>query len=319
MTRFIVVRLGQACVVLLLVSVLTFILVRLLPGGPVQALLGTHNTPGAAAALEQKLGLDQPLVIQYATWVGDLLRGDLGFSYVRQSSVTSLIAASLPNSMLLGAMAFVMALLVAIPLGVFQALHPNSWSDFAATTAAFVLYSMPIFFIGALAILYLSVYHPVFPPGGVGPAGVTDLSWGTRLYYAFMPATVLALVQLAVWSRYVRSSMLETLAKDYIRTSRAQGLSMGQTVRQHGLRNASVPVIQLIGLSLPALIGGVVVVESVFNYPGMGYLLWQGAIQYDFPVILGVTVIAGLAVVLGTLAADLLHTMVDPRVRDGIG
>lgn len=315
MTGYIGRRLAQAVVILAGVTVITFVLLHLLPGGPALALLGTHKTPGAIAALNRQLGLDRPLVIQYFIWVGSLVRGNLGFSYVHELPVTDLIRVALPNSTVICSMAIAEALLIAIPLGVYQALHPRTVGDTIATAAAFILYSMPIFFIGALLILFLSVHYHVFPSGGVGPVG-SSASVITRLQYALLPSLTLAVVQLAAWSRYMRSSMLDTLVQDYIRTARAKGLTMSQSVWRHGMRNALLPIIQLVGLSLATLIGGVVVVESVFNYPGMGYLLWQGAQQYDFPVVLGVTVISAIAVVLGNLAADIAHAIVDPRIRD---
>lgn len=317
MARYIVRRLAQSVVILAGVTVITFGLLHLLPGGPALALLGTHKTPGAIAALNRQFGLNRPLAIQYVTWVGSLLHGNFGFSYVHELPVTSLIRVALPNSVLICSMAIVEALLIAIPLGVYQALHPRTVADTLATAAAFILYSMPIFFIGALLIIILSVQHHIFPSGGVGPVGGSS-SAITRLRYALLPSLTLAFVQLAAWSRYMRSSMLDTLVQDYIRTARSKGLTMSQSVWRHGMRNALLPIIQLVGLSVATIIGGIVVVESVFNYPGMGYLLWQGAQQYDFPVVLGVTVTSGVAVILGNLAADIAHAVADPRIRDAV-
>jgi peptide/nickel transport system permease protein len=302
--------------VMLIVTVITFVLLHALPGGPARALLGAHYTPDKYQSLNHQLGLDRPLVVQYAIWVWNLVRGDFGYSWIHQLPVRSLIGTSVTNSSILAGLSIAEAVVVAIPLGVYQALRPRTWTDSFLTTINFVLYSMPIFFIGSIAILYLAVKTHIFPPGGIGGAGDTNISVGSRLYHALLPSFVLAVVQMAAWSRYMRSSMLDAVVQDYMRTARAKGLSLPAAVWKHGFRNALLPVITLIGLSLPTLIGGVVVVESVFNYPGMGYLLWQGAQQYDFPVVLGVTLVAAFATIVGNWIADVLYAIADPRIRE---
>lgn len=319
MIRYLGLRTIQAVVVMVVVTVITFLILHGLPGGPARALLGAHYTEAKYRALNHQLGLDRSLPVQYVIWVWNLMRGDLGYSWIHQLPVRTLIDQSLPNSAILAGLSIVEAIVIAIPIGVYQALRPQTWADVVLTTINFVLYSMPIFFVGSIAILYLSVKTHVFPPGGIGNAGQTNIGIGTRLYHALLPSLVLAVVQMAAWSRYMRSSMLDTIVQDYMRTARAKGLSMRAAVWKHGFRNALLPVITLIGLSLPGLIGGIVIVESVFNYPGMGYLLWQGAQQYDFPVVLGVTLVAAFVTISGNWIADILYAVVDPRIRETLG
>jgi peptide/nickel transport system permease protein len=315
MAGYILRRSIQSLITVVGVTVIVFVLVHLLPGGPAHAILGAHYTAGKLKALDQQLGLTKPAYLQYFVWLAHLAQGNLGYSYIHQLPVTSLIASALPNSVLLAGLAVLEALFLAIPLATFQALRPKTLRDYVLTTLNFFLYSMPVFFLGSVAILYLAVDHNIFPVGGVLPPGATGLDLGERLYHVILPSTTLALVQLAAWSRYLRASLLDALVQDYMRTARAKGLSLRAAVRKHALRNALLPIITLLGLSLPALIGGVVVVESVFDYPGMGYLLWQGAQQYDFPVILGVALLASVATVIGNLLADLCYAIADPRIR----
>lgn len=315
MTRYIARRTLQAVVVLFGVTVITFIILQSLPGGPARVMLGSHYTAAKFAALSRQLGLDRPQVVQYGIWVSHLVRGDFGFSYVHQVPVAQLLVPGVVNSAILGGMSIVEALAVGIPIGVFQARRRGTFRDTALTTISFVFYSMPVFFIGAIAILYLAVRVHIFPVGGVLGVGQSGVSLWPRLYHALLPSFVLASVQMAAWSRYMRSSTLETMVQDYMLNARAKGLTETRAVWLHGFRNALLPIITLLGLSFPALIGGLVVVESVFNYPGLGYLLWQGAQQYDFPVVLAATVVASVASVAGNFLADVLYVVVDPRIR----
>ncbi len=317
MLRYITGRLIQAAIAVLGVTVIIFILVHLLPGGPARAILGAHYSPGKLETLNRQLGLNKPLALQYFVWLTSLARGNLGYSYIHQLSVVSLISTAVPNSILLAALSVIEALAVAVPLGVYQALRRSSFSDYVLTTVNFFLYSMPAFFLGSIAILYLAVDHRIFPVGGVLPVGASGLDLGQRMYHVLLPSFTLAMIQLASWTRYLRSSVLDTMVQDFIRTARAKGLSTQQIVRRHILKNSFLPMITLLGLSMSGLIGALVVVESVFNYPGMGFLLWQAAQQYDFPVILGVALVFSIVTVLGNLFADLAYAVADPRIRYG--
>lgn len=315
MSRYLLRRLLQAVLVLVGVTVIVFVMLNLLPGGPVHAILGTHWTPSRARLVKAQLGLNKPLVEQYFVWVKGLLEGHLGYSYQLNESVGQIIGQGLPNSLVLVLLATVEALAVAIPLGIYQALRYNSARDHGLSVVTLLLYSMPAFWLGLIVISVFALDLKFLPVGGLQTATVTGYDLGSRLQHLVLPSCVLAAVQVAVWSRYMRSAMLDVLVQDYIRSARAKGLTIGQTIRRHALRNALTPIITLIGLSLPALFGGALIIESVFNYPGIGLAFWSAAQSYDFPVLLGIVVIIATATVAGSLLADILYAIADPRVR----
>jgi peptide/nickel transport system permease protein len=242
-----------------------------------------------------------------------LFQGNLGYSYHYNQSVSSLLGQNLPKSALLVGLAYAVALIVGVPLGLLQAVRRNRFSDYFLTGLSFVGYSMPVFWLGILLILGFAVGLHIFP--AEGPQGATVgavLSQPTALV---LPVVTLAIVNIALFSRYMRSSAVETLVQEYVRTARAKGASEWRIVFHHVLRNSLLPLITLIGLSLPFALSGAVVVESVFNYPGMGLLLWNGAVTHDYPLLVGFTVVVAAATVLGSLIADLLYAVADPRVR----
>ena len=317
MINYVARRMGQAVVVVLGVSVLVFSLLHALPGGPARAILGTHFTPQRYAVLSRQLGLNLPVWQQYLIWADQVVHLNLGYSYVLDVPVFQVIADSLPNSVFLVGLGTLEALCIAVPLGIYQALRRNTTGDYALTTINFFLYSMPIFWIGLMAILWLAVTVPIFPVGGLQAPGEPGFDVVQRLYHVALPSLVLAAVQVAAWSRYMRSSMLDAIVQDYIRTARAKGLSTFQTVVRHALRNALIPIITLVGLSLPTLFGGALVTESVFNYPGIGWTFWTATQQEDFPILLAIVLIVSLTTVVGNLLADILYAVVDPRVRYG--
>jgi peptide/nickel transport system permease protein len=305
-------RTAHAVAVLFGVSVIVFIMIHLLPGGPARALLGPRATPARVAAFNRQYGYDKPLVIQYFTWLWQMLQGNLGFSVKLDENVTTAIASRLPGTALLVGLANLLAFLIAVPVGLGQAARRNRFFDYVATGLAFLFYSMPAFWLGLILVILLSEQLHLLPPI------VPQASFGQLLTHPgdiALPVITLTLITTALFSRYMRSSALENLPLDYVRTARAKGLGTQQVLWRHVLRNAASPLITLVGLTLPVVVGGAVVVESVFNYPGMGLLFWNAAQSQDYPVILGVTLVIGAATVVGSFLADICYAIADPRAR----
>ena len=311
MIRYILRRCGHALVVLLGVSIIVFTLLHLLPGGPARASLGLRANPASIAAFNARYGLNQSLPVQYVIWVGQLLHGNLGYSYKLNQSVTSLLAEDIPRTLALAGSATFLAVAVAIPLGMLQAVRRNSVVDYALTGLAFLFYSMPSFFLGIILIILLSDTVPLLP--STGPTATAPL-W-VQLPNLVLPVLTLTLITLALFSRYMRSSVLDNLAQDYVRTARAKGLRPRRVLFGHVFPNSVLPIITLVGLSLPGILAGALIVESLFNYPGMGLLFWNAAQSEDFPVMLGTSLVVGVGVVLGSLIADILYGVADPRIR----
>jgi len=308
---YLVRRVFQSLVVIIGVTIITFILLHLLPGNPVVAILGPRATHADVVALTNQLGLNKPLPQQYLIWLSNLAHLNLGYSYKQTESVDALLAARLPNTLLLVGTSTVLAILVAVPLGVLQSVRRNKPDDYVMTGLTFVFYSMPTFWLGILLIIVFSATLHWLP----AEAPQAQNSLLSQVNGLVLPVVTLALVTLALFSRYMRSSMLENLVQDYVRTARAKGVSGRAVLFRHVLRNALLPLLTLIGLSIPGIISGAVVTETVFNYPGMGYLFVQSAFGYDYPVLLGVTVVVALATVIGSLVADILYAVADPRIR----
>jgi peptide/nickel transport system permease protein len=313
MTGFIARRLVQSIVVVLLVTVIVFILLHLLPGGPARAQLGPRATPLAIANFNHEMGYDRPVPVQYWTWLEQLCTGNLGFSVKLNQSVLSLIGERLPKTLILTVLSTLFALVVAIPLGVVQAVRRNQASDYVITFWAFVFYATPPFFLGVVLIVVFSVYLPILPAEAPQSSSLgVILSQPAGL---ILPVLTLALLTVAQFSRYMRSSVIENLAEDYVRTARAKGAGEWTVLVRHVLRNSLIPVATLLGLSLPAIFSGALITEAVFNFPGMGELFWTAAQTQDYPIMLGITVLVGLATVIGSLLADLAYAALDPRVR----
>jgi peptide/nickel transport system permease protein len=311
-TAYLIRRFLQALVVLFGVSVIVFIMIHLLPGGP-RALLGVKATPPQVHAFMVANGYNKPVWIQYVTYIEHVFRGNFGYSYSNNETVLLLLQQNLPKSALLVGLAAAVSLVAAIPLGILQAVRRNKPVDYVLTAGAFVGYSMPLFWLGTLLILAFAVDTHLLPPEG--PQGSTVGALLSQPRALILPVATLAIVTIALWSRYMRSSAVDNLVQDYIRTARAKGASEARVLFGHLLRNALLPIITLVGLSLPAVLSGEVITESVFNYPGMGLLFWNAATSHDYPVLMGVTIVVGAATVIGSLLADLLYAVVDPRVR----
>jgi peptide/nickel transport system permease protein len=313
MTGFITRRLLQALIVVLLVTVIVFVLLHLLPGGPARAQLGPRATPAAIANFNHRMGYDRSVPIQYWSWLTQLATGNLGFSSKFNQSVVSLIGERLPKTLILTILSTVFALVVAIPLGMVQAVKRNHAADYTITCWAFVFYATPPFFLGAVLIVVFSVYLPILPAEAPQSSSLgVILSQPAGL---ILPVMTLALLTIAQFSRYMRSSVIENLAEDYVRTARAKGAGERIVLLRHVLRNSLIPVATLLGLALPAIFSGALITEAVFNFPGMGQLFWTAAQTQDYPIMLGITVLVGVATVIGSLLADLAYAVLDPRVR----
>ncbi len=312
MLKYTLGRMLHAVIVLFGVSIIVFVMIHLLPGGPARALLGPRATPARVRAFNAEYGYNKPLVVQYFTWLSEVLRGNLGFSVKLNEEVSSAIAARLPGTALLVGLANLLAFVIAVPVGLGQAVRRNKFFDYVATGLGFIFYSMPVFWLGLILVVLLSEQFHFLPPI------VPQASFGQLLANPgdiALPVITLTLVTTALFSRYMRSSALENLPLEYVRTARAKGVGNQRVIWRHVLRNAAGPLITLVGLTLPVVVGGAVIVESVFNYPGMGLLFWNAAQSQDYPVILGVTLVTGVATVIGSLIADLLYAVADPRVR----
>lgn len=303
----------QSVIVLLLVAMIMFVLFHLLPGNPARAELGFKVTPAAIQAFDKLQGLNRPVWYQFWIYLDHLAHGNLGFSYIQNASVALLFAQRFPKSILLLTLATVLAIVVAIPLGILQAVRRNKVDDYILTGASFVFYSFPTFWLGIVLIEVFAITLHLLPfsaPQGTSLGQILS-DWRALI----LPVVTLAMISIASYSRYMRSAMIESLAQDYIRTARAKGVSQRAVLLRHALRNSLIPMATLIGLSIPGLLGGAVITESVFNYPGVGLLFVQSATSEDFSVMLGLTLVAAVGVIVGNLVADILYGVLDPRIR----
>jgi peptide/nickel transport system permease protein len=308
-------RVLQALVVVLLVSIITWALLRLIPGNPAIAVMGpeAYRNPAAIAAFDRAYGFNRPWYSQYWLWLDHLLHGNLGYSFKLNQSVASLLANRLPKTVFLVGISIILALILAVPIGVLQAIRRNKIADHFFNGFSTVFYAMPAFLLGILLILVFAIKFPIFPPEGPQGEGVAVLF--TNFNALILPIISLTLITIALFSRYMRSSVLDNLTEDYVRTAKAKGASERRVLLRHVLRNSLIPIATLVGLLLPAVIAGAVITETVFNYPGMGYLFLQSALNQDYPVLLGITVVVAVATVVGSLLADIAYAVLDPRVR----
>jgi peptide/nickel transport system permease protein len=299
--------------VLLLVSAITFLLVNLAPGGPA-SLMRMDATPEQREALARRLGLDQPVLVRYGQWLGGAIRGDLGMSMSSSEPVGQRITQRLPNTLLLAGVALGLSVVAGIPMGVFAALRRNHVPDFVIALVSVLGVSVPAFWLGIVLILMLSVNLNWLPSSGITSSG-SEGDVLDRVQHLIMPALVLSTTVLPYVVRFTRSALLEVLGQDYVRTATAKGLARVQVVYGHALRNALVPVVSIIGTLVPRLVGGAVVTEAVFGWPGMGRLAVEAANGRDYPLIVGITVVVAAVVVASSLLVDLAYTWLDPRIR----
>ncbi|NBJ69292.1 MULTISPECIES: ABC transporter permease [Clostridia] len=297
------------------ITVLAFGIMQLAPGDPSTMLIDPRIRAEDMQPYIEKYGLDEPVHVQYVKWLGAMIQGDFGTSLLRQGvSVSELIMARLPNTLLLMVVSTLIAVIISVPFGIISASKPYSLTDYSITFVSFLGLATPNFWIGLVLIMFLSVQLGWFPTGGVSTLGA-DFSVWDRLHHLVLPSIVLATADMAGLTRYTRSSMLEVLKQDYIRTARAKGFRQTKVVFKHGVRNGLIPIITIFGLMLPSFIGGSVIVESIFAWPGIGLLFMDAAFQRDYPVIMAITVIVATLVVIGNLIADILYAIFDPRIE----
>jgi len=313
MTAYLVRRVLQGIAVVFGVTLIVFIILHALPGGPARGMLGPEATQQQVHQFIVANGYNKPLWVQYWRFVDQLFHGNLGYSYQNNQTVAALLADDLPKTAVLVGLAYLVALIVAVPLGILQAVRRNSVVDYVSTGASFVAYSMPTFWLGILLILGFAINWRLVP--AEGPQGATVSAVLQDPKAMILPVATLALVTIAQFSRFMRSSAIETLVQDHIRTARAMGMPERSILLRYLLRNSLIPIITLVGLSLPYTISGAVITESVFNYPGMGLLIWNAATAHDFPVLLGSVIALATVTVVGSLLADVLYAVADPRVR----
>ena len=320
MLRFLLRRSGQLLITLLGITVLTFAIMHLAPGEPTA--LQTEMNPKVSAQAREQLrqlyGLDQPLRKQYADWLSRIVRLDFGVSFDDGRPVIETISEKIPITLAINVLSLALIIAVAMPIGVYAAVKHNSWFDKATTVFVFVGFAMPTFWLALLLMLLFGVMLGWLPISGYQTLGV-DMTFGERLIdwarHLIMPVFVSAFGGLAGFSRYIRSEMLEITQQDYVRTAQAKGLSERTVVYKHAFRNALIPIVTLLGLSVPGLIGGSVIFESIYSIPGMGQLFYQAVVARDYPVVMGITVIGAILTLLGNFAADVSYALVNPKVK----
>lgn len=319
MLRFVARRAVHGVIILVGLSVLLFALLVFTPGDPVELIAASTPDikPEDVAALRAYYGLDDPIYIRYFKWARSVLRGDLGYSRTYGTPVIGLMGERLRNTLALLATSVLLAFVAGVTIGIYSALHQYSVADYTVTVLAFAGLAMPVFWQGIVFILIFAVWLPWFPAGGMMTPGVEPgwpMFWN-RLWHMVLPVAVLATSGMAAWTRYMRSSMLEVIRQDYVRTARAKGNSEKVVINRHALRNALIPIITLVALSVPGILNGAVLTETVFSWPGMGLLLFQAVLGHDYNVAMAVLLFVALMTVLFNLFADVAYAMVDPRIR----
>jgi peptide/nickel transport system permease protein len=304
MAAFLIRRLIQAVMILLGVSLITFLLLYVLPADPVRQIAGRSATAETVENIRRQLGLDQPFLVQYGRYLANLVQGDLGRSYLQKTEVSELIVSRLPATLQLMAAGILCELVLGVAMGVAAALWRGRVVDQALMVGSFVTVSAPQFVVSLLLLYVFAVELRWFPIGGYG-----------TFAHLVLPALTLGILGSGWYSRMMRSSMIDVMGADFIRTARAKGLTRARVILRHALPNAILPIIAMIGIDIGVFMGGIVVVESVFGWPGIGQLAWQAIQRVDIPIIMGVTLISALAIVIGNLLADILTLFIDPRIR----
>jgi peptide/nickel transport system permease protein len=305
-------RLLQAAPVLLLASIAIFLMLRLIPGDPAYVILGSDARPEQIAAVREQLRLNDPLPVQYLAWLGRVLQGDLGYSYRNQYPVSELLLGKLPATLQLTVAGFALALAIAFPLGVVAAVWPNAWPARLIGWYAGVGIAVPSFWLGILLSLFLGLYLKWLPPSGYAPLWPNPIE---GLRYLLLPALTLGLGISAVLIRYLRAALLEVLGRDYVRTARAKGLAETSVIRRHAVRNALIPVVTIVGLQLGAFMGGAVITESIFDWPGLGRAFWNAVGNRDYNVVQAMVLFVVLSFIVINLVTDLIYAYLDPRIR----
>ena len=314
MSQYIVRRLIIMLPVVLGITFINYAIINLAPGDPVDLMIDPNLTEADRQTRREALGLNDPFLLRYARWLGELVQGNLGYSYTTYEPVAQRVAERVGPTLLLMGTSIAIAYLLALPLGVGSAVKQYSWLDYATSFVGLLGVSLPTFFTGLVLIYIFSLRLGWLPTGGMaslsGPSG-----WLDRLAHLILPSTVLALANLGLVLRLVRSSTLEVLRQDFVRTARAKGLGPWQVLSRHVLRNTLLPVITMAGLQVPALIAGSIITEQVFQWPGMGWLTIQAILGRDYPTLMALNLLAAVMVLAGNLLADILYAVADPRIR----
>jgi len=322
MTQYILRRVIQALPLLLVISFTVFILMNLIPGGPLAAYENNPNIqPEDLERLRKELGLDAPIHERYWNWLTAVVRGDWGISQITRRPVLVEIAEKLPNTLYLSFTAFFLALLISIPIGIVSATRQYSWFDHVATTLAFIGQSMPVFWFGLVLIIIFNATlkspltgGPLLPGGGMYTIGA-PFSFEDRLRHLILPASVLTFFSLGTHIRYMRAGMLDVLHQDYIRTARAKGLRERAVIQKHAFQNSILPLVTIIGLEIPGLFAGAVITETIFSWPGMGRLFFNSIERGDYAVMMGILMMSATLIVLFGLITDIVYAFIDPRIR----
>ena len=312
MIRHVLLRVLQLIPTLFLASIVIFFIIVKAPGDPAQITAGPEATPEQLAAERARLGLDKPLPFRYAVWLSDVVHLNLGYSLLARRQVTQMIGEAIPQTLRLALAAMVLSILIGFPIGILAAVRQNSRLDAVVTGLSSVGLAMPSFWLGILLIITFSVRFRWLPPSGVGDPDQGSLY---NLRYLVMPVVTIAASNLAVFARFVRSAMIDSLAADYVRTARAKGLGQRAVVVRHALKNAMIPVVTILGLQAGALMGGAVVTEQIFVIPGFGRLIVEAVFTRDYPLVQGVVLITASSYVLINLLVDVSYTILDPRIR----
>ena len=318
MKKYIRKRLLQAIPVVFGITLLTFFIMKMAPGGPLGGMISPRSSSEALLRAQEKLGLNKPIIVQYWNWLKELVQGNFGYSTYNGQDVLAMIMERLPATLLLTVTSFVFSFVVGIPLGVYSATHKYSKGDYGLTIFSFIGISIPSFFFGMGMIYIFAMKLKWFPTSGFGSAlfrGTGIQLFFHKLRYLVMPALVMSLANLSSVMRFARSSMIETLNQDYIRTARAKGLAEKAVIYRHALKNSLIPVITIFGQSIPNLFGGAYITEKVFGWPGMGLLGVDAINNRDYQVLMGLTLFTAILVLLGNLLADIMYSAVDPRIR----
>lgn len=318
MAKYIIRRILQAVPVLIGITLLTFLIMQLAPGNPMQTMIDPRISVEDLQKAEDNLGFNKPLIIQYWNWLKEILHGNLGYSIKTREPVARMIGERLPATLLLTITAFLISFVAGIPLGVYSATHKYTKADYGLTVFAFIGISVPSFFLGLGLIYLLSLKAGILPTSGletIGRGYTGMVLFVDKLKHLIMPAVILALPNMATVMRFTRSSMIDVLNQDYIRTARAKGLKEKLVRYKHALRNALIPVVTIFGLSIPFLFGGAYITETIFNWPGMGSLGIAAITAREYPVIMGLNLFTSTLVLMGSLIADIMYAFVDPRIR----
>lgn len=321
MRKFIIRRLWQLIPLLIGVSLLSFFVMHLAPGDPTSLFTDPNIDPADLARIRANWGLDKPIIVQYFYWLGNVLRGDFGTSYMTGQPVIKEILERLPNTLLLMISSYILTLLITIPLGVISAVKKGTWFDNVVTVLSFTGMAMPSFWLGLMLMLLFAVKLNWLPAVGMYDPLLGDQGLGVRVWdvirHMILPLTTMTVLSLAGITRYQRAAMLEVLDQDYVRTARAKGLPERIVIFKHALRNALIPIITILGLSLPSLFGGAFIIETIFAWPGMGRLGVLAIFQRNYPLIMGIVVFSAVLIMFGNLLADIGYALVDPRIRYG--